>query len=177
MNMSSASPQAENQVDGAARLDVVVGQFITILQVLAFVAQPELVNGHRLSVVDPVPEVADRLVGFDIVWLSRPIPHHEHLDGHRLGDQQRHPGAGLQAVGAERPGVVGERSPLRVLQQQLLPADRAALGPADERLQRAHGGLWLHRQGVGLAPKSDDEYFHAEGCLKTIQNILKINFF
>lgn len=162
--MSSASSQTEQHLDYAAIFDVVVGQFITIHQVSALVAEPELVNRHRLSVVNPKPEFADHLVGFDIVPLRSPVLSHEHLDGHRLSQhQQRHLGAGLHVVGAECPGVLSQVCPLTVLQlqRQLLPVDRDVFFLLDELLQRGDSGLRLHRQGEGPARYSDDGNLHA----------------
>ncbi len=61
-----AAAQAQDQVEGALLLDVVVGQDAAVLELLARKDEPLLVRGDALLVLDLGLDVVDRVAGLDL---------------------------------------------------------------------------------------------------------------
>lgn len=175
MKRRSASPQTEEQVDGARVGDVVVSQHHVVLHLFALVEEPLLAHLHPLPALHPGLEVAHSLVGFDVVGAGlAPLVPEGHLDGGPVGDQQGDPGAGVHSVEGERLGVVAQRAPLAVVHRQTLLVTSHPRFLLDAVLQRAHRVHRVHRQGDGGPVQHDDPQVHDEDSLQERVSTLAI---
>lgn len=158
--MSSASSQAQGQVDGAHLLHTVVLQF-SVHHLAALVDQPLLALRDPLGLLHPHPEVLHGFIRSDVEGLRLALLiFEEHLDGGGPGDQQGNPRPGAQVVGAQGPGVVPQRDPLAVIIDQPLGLCWLPQPVLDAALQGTHGVLRAHSQRVGRPVQHSDEDLH-----------------